>query len=256
MRYLLTVIVIMFGSMVHALELQHISGDHESGTMLVTNIDKYDATVYIPTQSCPADISKFAGIESCYPGMIRFVQTWLLVDYEMKNNGTSYRIREHFSGEKFSSSPMDDFLADGHTLRTKNSLRQKMKKAMWNMMMNPDDIPSQIHGALILLDNEFDYPEGFIYVGYFDNYIKTDGLWYETDEEPFLGIDLDEENLSAGELENIESCVEWLEDIFPNGPGSTGQGFSNDGEFSVFIPGIGVITMFFNQNEEWVVKTL
>ena len=79
---------------------------------------------------------------------------------------------------------------------------------------------------------------------------------YETDLEPFLGIDVDNTNFSAGEIENIESCVEWLEDLFPNGPGSKSQGFSSDGEFSVFIPGVGVVTMFYNQDDEWAVKSL
>ena len=61
MKYLITVIAIMFGSMAAAMNVEFVEGDVLTGTVIVTGIDNGDASVFIPGNGdfgyCPYGLS-------------------------------------------------------------------------------------------------------------------------------------------------------------------------------------------------------
>ena len=91
-----TAALAMLATVSNAFTVTSVDGDANSGTVLVQGIEDYDAVLATWNNGqCPERTWK--AIKECGTFAVLFTQSWLLVDYEIKDDG-SYRMFENSTG--------------------------------------------------------------------------------------------------------------------------------------------------------------
>ena len=162
----ITTALAMLATVGNALTMKKMTGDVMSGTMMVTDIEDYDAVLATWNNGqCPA--KKWKAIKECGTFAILFTQSWLMIDYEMKEDGTGYRMFENSTGLPMKN-PIKGFLGvENFVVKTKNDFRIEMA----------DEIKAMLTPAYLNLVAEFLDADG---------YYEQNGLfWLDTDEPVF-----------------------------------------------------------------------
>ena len=165
----------MFAGMAQAYTMTHMRGDGKTGTVLVQGMENYDAALATWTNGqCPDDNS-WSEILDCGSFAALYNQNWIMLDYEIKSDGSGYRMYENSTGIALRKTIWGFLGKDNFAVKTKNSFRLTMNDMIEKMVQ-----PGLLQEIMEDFEGDGEWFNGTDYITAVDGFqIEIEGYTWE-----------------------------------------------------------------------------